>query len=211
MYSSELWSLKCREAVFFCRQVFETLISLAKNFPQQFLPSKSEDSENKEENKEKDKENDKKSNSGRTRDSSSNSFWDMLLKLDHISSSKKGKSVSRSHSTGSAGLEELSNKSVSNTFLESPIAQLISNLNHPIVKRSALLTDKLLKLLYLVSEELKNNGTEYSTSECSDELLQLAVDVLTCKACSEEGLGDATKLLQNFAHSSTTIRATVSI
>ncbi len=84
------------------------------------------------------------------------SFWDTLLKLDQVSS-KKGKSVARSHSSvgslkeaaeaGSQGQEDdLSQVS----FESTPFGQLLAMLSSPVIRRNSVLTDKLLRLLSLI-------------------------------------------------------------
>ena len=144
-----------------CRHVLDTLISLAKSFPSQFLPSckaKEVKCDVTDANK------DTKSKSGAVTESKSatktesktevkdsakheNEFWDILLKLDHTSGSRsKGKSLQRTHS---APLSESDGESFNIDM--SPLGQLLAMLSHPVVRRSQLLTDRLLRLLGLVS------------------------------------------------------------
>jgi E3 ubiquitin-protein ligase HUWE1 len=96
----------------------------------------------------------------------------------------------------------------------------------PIVKRSCLLTDKLLRLLSLISVALhevnpyvrKRDGSNVRKPEgkeesvpVSEQHLKLAIDVLTSKSCSEEGLEDATALLLNMAICPDPTKDTVSV
>ncbi|KOX75810.1 E3 ubiquitin-protein ligase HUWE1 [Melipona quadrifasciata] len=88
-------------------------------------------------------------------------------------------------------------------------------LNWSVIKRSSQLTDKVLKLLSLISigltevnpyrrqEGNKNKRTDVNKEQsiaAPEEHLKLAVQVLTSKSCSEEGLEDATALLLNLSH-----------
>ena len=164
-------------------------------------------------------------------------FWDTLLKLDHLSSSnKKGKSVARSHSnvgslksgtSGDTGNDSDADESLIN-FEHSPFGQLLGMLASPVIRRNSVLTDKLLRLLSLISlgqpDILKKKQTE-TTSTTSDkdssedtsknqnvirsEHLKLAVEVLTSKTCSEEGLEDVTALLLNLSYGPEQTRDTI--
>lgn len=198
------------------RHTLELLISLAKGFPGYFVPIKSKESEEKEGNK--DKDSSMKEETGSKGKSASKpgksdqpDFWDMLLKLDSCAS-KKGKSVARSHSNSNLGNDSEHNTT---TFESSAFGQLISMLNWSVIKRSSQLTDKLLRLLSLISigltevnpyrrqEGNKNRRTDLNKEQsvaAPEEHLKLAVQVLTSKSCSEEGLEDATALLLNLSH-----------
>ena len=79
----------------------------------------------------------------------------------------------------------------------------------PVIKRSSLLTDKLLRLLSLIflgqpdvlkrlddsarTEDITERGVLVDKA-VKEEQIQLAVEVLMSKACSEEGLEDVTAL-----------------
>ncbi|XP_076681578.1 HECT, UBA and WWE domain containing E3 ubiquitin protein ligase 1 isoform X3 [Andrena cerasifolii] len=199
-----------------CRHTLDLLIALAKGFPGYFVPIKTKEFEEKEGSKEKDPSN--KEDSGSKNKSTSKpgksdqpDFWDMLLKLDSCAS-KKGKSVARTHSSSNLGNEP---ESSTTTFEASAFGQLISMLNWSVIKRSSQLTDKLLRLLSLISISLtevnsyrRQEGNENKQTEANkeqsvaapEEHLRLAVQVLTSKSCSEEGLEDATALLLNLSH-----------
>lgn len=200
-----------------CRHTLELLISLAKSFPGYFVPTKSKDNEDK--NKEKDASGaSKEEASGAKPKSTTKSgrsdlpdFWDMLLKLDSCAS-KKGKSVTRTHSNSTLGIEPEQGLT---SFEASAFGQLISMLHWSVVRRSSQLTDKLLRLLSLISigltevnsfrrqDNAKNKKTEPSKEQsvaAPEGHLRLAVQVLTSKSCSEEGLEDATALLLNLSH-----------
>lgn len=211
------------------RHTLEVLISLAKSFPGYFLPLRS-----KEECKYKDsspprdirlKLSPGSSGSGVSRASRSDgtSFWDMLLKLDSVTSTKKGKSVARAHSASALSSES---EGHAPTFETSAFGQLLAMLASPVVKRSCLLTDKLLRLLSLISIGLpevnpyvrRRNGSNTKKPEeknesvpVSEQHLKLAIDVLTSKSCSEEGLEDATALLFNMAKCPDPTKDTVNV
>ncbi|XP_048511685.1 E3 ubiquitin-protein ligase HUWE1 isoform X4 [Athalia rosae] len=204
-----------------CRHTLELLISLAKSFPGYFVPLKSKDSEEKDKEKEKEKEKETNANKDETGAKTKSAskpgksdlpdFWDMLLRLDSCAS-KKGKSVARTHSYSNLGSEPEQNTT---SFEISAFGQLISMLNWSVVKRSSQLTDKLLRLLSLISigltevnpyrrqEGAKNKKVEVCKEQsvaAPEGHLRLAVQVLTSKSCSEEGLEDATALLLNLSH-----------
>lgn len=149
-----------------CRHSLDTLIALAKSFPSQFLPNPIvKEGEKSEE--------DKTSEIAKFKPTSvvtdsnrpcanrlETDFWDILVKLDSASSSKKGKGVQRLHSNFLADTEF-----VSTTFDHSPLGQLMTMLSYSVIQRSQLLTDRLLRLLGIVSiglpEDVKS-GSEIS-------------------------------------------------
>ena len=200
-----------------CRHTLEVLIYLARSFPIHFLPGTggSQPSSQPDTAHQPDKKTAAKSAE----------FWETLLKLDKESwSSKKGKSVARSHSSVSIKSEDEEATSSSLTF--SAFGQLLSMLASPVIKRSSLLTDKLLRLLSLISlgqpsqDVLKRQDDAAKTEGgqenpllvdkvIRDDQIQLAVEVLTSKACSEEGLEDVTALLLNLSYGGTTTRESI--
>ena len=164
-----------------CRNVLDTLISLAKSFPSQFLPqTKAKEAAacaESEQDKAKDMAQSKPVGSKPTDsakvDSSSSSkvpdleFWDLLVRLDGITSGKKGKSFhyhhQRQQSTSETDTPVMS-------FDASPLGQLMSMLAHPVLRRSQLLTDRLLRLLGLVSmglQEINQPSTSSNTTTTS--------------------------------------------
>ncbi|XP_068082120.1 E3 ubiquitin-protein ligase HUWE1 [Anabrus simplex] len=190
------------------RHTLELMISLAKSFPGHFLPVK----------------NLTKEHSGvKTRASTSTSisgfrngrgdqtnFWEILLKLDSVNTSKKGKSVARTHSVSSSS--NVDEEIRSSSFESSAFGQLVTMLASPVVKKSCMLTDKLLRLLSLISVGLPEMDPYVRTAEnkkseqkeesvpITEQHLKLAINVLTSKSCSEEGLEDATALLLNLSN-----------
>ncbi|XP_023229433.1 E3 ubiquitin-protein ligase HUWE1-like [Centruroides sculpturatus] len=285
------------------RHVLDTLISLAKSFPIHFLPEKAKEEKYGKDVIAQDNRASKttvpitaKSDSKQVLSTSSKTeacgslsrqdtdFWDVLIKLDSLSTSRKGKSIARTHSTttmiGSNSNANIDDDTKYQSFEASPMAQLISMLSHPVVKRSSLLTDRLLRLLALISLALPDqdsqnytqstnqllsvnatanlrNGTnslisramevpscgrddshpvaEEKTAASEDDKvpskesishvqlgeeeekediiikqhLKLAVEVLTSKTCSEEGLEDATALLLRLSRSCARTRKSV--
>ncbi|KAL6427456.1 hypothetical protein ACFW04_008764 [Cataglyphis niger] len=203
-----------------CRHTLELLISLAKSFPGYFVPIKSKELDDKDSSKEKDISGNKEEGGAKNKSASKigrsdfPDFWDLLLKLDSCAS-KKGKSVARTHSNTNLGSEP---EHGTTTFEASAFGQLISMLNWSVIKRSSQLTDKLLRLLSLISIGLtevnsyrrqdagadrKNKKTEVGKDQsvaAPEGHLKLAVQVLTSKSCSEDGLEDATALLLNLSH-----------
>jgi len=196
-----------------CRHTLEVLISLAKSFPIHFLPGAgSSNAQATSDNTPSDKKSSKPAE-----------FWETILKLDRECwSSKKGKSVVRSHSSVSIKSED--DEAGNSALSFSAFGQLLSMLASPVIKRSSLLTDKLLRLLSLISlgqpDVLKRLDDSSRAEENSDggllvdkaikeEQIQLAVEVLTSKACSEEGLEDVTALLLNLSYGGTQTRESI--
>ena len=261
-----------------CRHTLEVLISLAKSFPAYFLSwkdqqttgSKAHDSAggsgtginkskwaNQVNTTSTPLKPEKKGCAGSTSEISTD-FWDTLMRLDMQSTSKKGKSLARSHSNVTNLKSSLSDtqqgseeeSSSGHAFETSPFGQLLSMLSCPVIRRSSVLTDKLLRLLSLISvgqslehkAEASNASNSASTTLTalsvatnsaagtpslaenleskkdpkssehsrimvrpardiiSTDQLKLAVEVLTSKSCSEEGLEDVTALLLNLSY-----------
>nr|XP_006822183.1 PREDICTED: E3 ubiquitin-protein ligase HUWE1-like [Saccoglossus kowalevskii] len=140
-----------------CRHVLETLISLAKIFPSQFVPLKAKESQScslEDKSNEGMKPGTKPSSqvsnasaSGTTKLTSKqeSDFWELLVKLDNTSIGKKGKGALKSHLNSAMDKENVA------ATHEAPISHLMVQLSHPVVRRSAQLTDRLLRLLSLIS------------------------------------------------------------
>ena len=202
-----------------CRHTLEVLIYLARSFPIHFLPGSSSNS-----NSSNVTQGESTPGTSEKKSAKSAEFWETLLKLDkECWSSKKGKSVVRSHSSVSIKSEEDDAANSSLTF--SAFGQLLGMLASPVIKRSSLLTDKLLRLLSLISlgqpsqdamkkqdDTSKSDSTESPVmvdKVIKDDQIQLAVEVLTSKACSEEGLEDVTALLLNLSYGGTQTRESI--
>lgn len=138
-----------------CRHVLDALISLSKSFPAHFLP-----------------QSDRKAKEGAAEDSGAkqgssrsapaaplSEFWDLIVKLDSQTASRKGKSSQRPHTNNSSYGDD----NAMTTFNTAPIGQLMGMLAHPVLRRSQALTDKLLRLLGQVSsgvqDAVKNSGS----------------------------------------------------
>ncbi|CAN0188024.1 unnamed protein product [Lampetra planeri] len=89
----------------------------------------------------------------------STDFWDLLVKLDNMNVSRKGKASVRALP---AGVSE--SESGQSSLESSPLGQLLNMLAHGTIRRSSLLTEKLLRLLSLVSIALPD-GTGAKATE----------------------------------------------
>lgn len=160
-----------------CRHALDTLVSLAKVFPYQFVPQKAKDAGGCDSTAttESSKTQDSGSASGgassqqldtaepsssQSSSSSKNTaaavskldmdFWDLLVRLDSTSQGRKGKAASKPPSASTpTDKDNLSNSSGS-----SPLGSLMGMLSHGVIRRSTTLTDRLLHLLSLVSASL---------------------------------------------------------
>ncbi|XP_037101939.1 E3 ubiquitin-protein ligase HUWE1 isoform X8 [Syngnathus acus] len=83
----------------------------------------------------------------------STDFWDLLVKLDNMNVSRKGKASMKTVPLG--GNAEAEGLQLS--LETSPLGQLMNMLSHPVIRRSSLLTEKLLRLLSLISIALPDN------------------------------------------------------
>ncbi|XP_062871591.1 E3 ubiquitin-protein ligase HUWE1 isoform X2 [Trichomycterus rosablanca] len=83
----------------------------------------------------------------------STDFWDLLVKLDNMNVSRKGKTSMKTVPLGASGEAEGAQLSLE----ASPLGQLMNMLSHPVIRRSSLLTEKLLRLLSLISIALPDN------------------------------------------------------
>lgn len=156
-----------------CRHVLDSLISLAKSFPSQFLPSrKAKEASKCDTDKDKDGKDKEDGDKGKTEGTPSSprvkekqettgstgggvsssiskqdsDFWDLLVRLDSLTS-RKGKGLQRLHSTSGVDIETFT----ITDFESAPIGQLMGMLSHPVIHSSQMLTDRLLRLLGLVS------------------------------------------------------------
>jgi len=159
-----------------CRHVLDTLISLAKSFPNAFLPnahSADLDSSASDKAKTAPKTSTLQLSPGASAASASSSsstlgltnFWNLLIKLDNAVGGKRGKSLQRLPSgSGSSGVVSEAGSVSDSGFEASPIGQLMIMVAHPVVRRSQLLTDRLLRLLSLVSVGLGDTGSSAPAS-----------------------------------------------
>lgn len=141
-----------------CRHTLELLIFLAKSFPGHFLPLKKSASVTINPSETSDEPMPSTSAAAIQRDRS-NDFWDILMRLDNEidERSKKGgqfKALCKQ-------IKEFNEQDIK-TFTESPFGQLIVMLSYDIIRKNSMLTDKLLRLLSLISivladDKYKNN------------------------------------------------------
>lgn len=141
-----------------CRHTLELLIFLAKSFPGHFLPLKKNAGVTINPSETSDEPMPSTSAAAIQRDRS-NDFWDILMRLDNEidERSKKGgqfKALCKQ-------IKEFSEQDIK-TFTESPFGQLIVMLSYDIIRKNSMLTDKLLRLLSLISivladDKYKNN------------------------------------------------------
>ncbi|PWA30953.1 hypothetical protein CCH79_00010758, partial [Gambusia affinis] len=83
----------------------------------------------------------------------STDFWDLLVKLDNMNVSRKGKASMKTMPLGGGAEADGAQFSLET----SPLGQLMNMLSHPVIRRSSLLTEKLLRLLSLISIALPDN------------------------------------------------------
>lgn len=83
----------------------------------------------------------------------STDFWDLLVKLDNMNVSRKGKASMKTVPLGGGAEADGAQFSLET----SPLGQLMNMLSHPVIRRSSLLTEKLLRLLSLISIALPDN------------------------------------------------------
>ncbi|XP_034648647.1 E3 ubiquitin-protein ligase HUWE1 [Trachemys scripta elegans] len=130
-----------------CRHVLDTLIQLAKVFPSHFTQQRPKETPCEGERGA------RQSGSPGQASGISTDFWDLLVKLDNMNVSRKGKNSVKSVPV-SAGAE---GESSPYSLEASPLGQLMNMLSHPVIRRSSLLTEKLLRLLSLISIALPEN------------------------------------------------------
>lgn len=184
------------------RQSLETMISLSKVFPVFYVPSKQKD------------EAKASTSSTSCKIKADPDFWDILLKLDNCT--KKGKNVTRTY----VNTERADPASLCINVESYNFQHLLQMLTYPLIKRSSFLTDKMLRLLNVAAQGLAENtdikptivqencnerpssalvAKNQTVLEIPEKHLKLAIDVLTSKSCTEDGLDDATAFLLNLS------------
>lgn len=149
-------------------------------------------------------------------------LWDILGTLDSKISQHRKINAKQT----SKPVKEFNEPDVP-VFEVSPFAQLIKILGNETVKNSSQLTDKVLRLLSLISVALPDSKNKPGTSALArkpplnhhikplfddnnqveaEHHLRIIVQVLTSKACAEDGLEDATTLLLNLSKCSNRTR-----
>lgn len=127
--------------------MLELLIFLARLFPDSFLPQQLMPGEHKETNK-----------------TVISNFWQLLLKLDSMNS-KKGKGSSKAFVLKDDSREQKE----SELFSSSIVGQLMKMFNHSIICESTSLTDKLFRLLALVTASIPKTGFVKKGAQSKDQ------------------------------------------
>ncbi|XP_058147899.1 E3 ubiquitin-protein ligase HUWE1 isoform X6 [Dasypus novemcinctus] len=136
-----------------CRHVLDTLIQLAKVFPSHFTQQRTKETSCESDRERGSKQACSPCSSQSTSSGICTDFWDLLVKLDNMNVSRKGKNSVKSVPVSAGGEGETSPYSLE----ASPLGQLMNMLSHPVIRRSSLLTEKLLRLLSLISIALPEN------------------------------------------------------
>ena len=136
-----------------CKHTLETLSFLAKNFPSSFAPQAESDK-----NKSEQQQSTSSSNRKDADVDAQSEFWDILVRLNSSSISAKGKAPSKV-------LKDFPKVGSSTSFVTSPLGQILSMLSHPVIKQSTLLTDKLLRLLAVISMSLPERPKHLQAQE----------------------------------------------
>uniref|UniRef100_A0A3Q3L4B7 E3 ubiquitin-protein ligase HUWE1 n=1 Tax=Mastacembelus armatus TaxID=205130 RepID=A0A3Q3L4B7_9TELE len=135
-----------------CRHVLDTLIQLAKVFPSHFTQQRCKDLSAASSDLDS-RLCSGSSGAGTQSLGISTDFWDLLVKLDNMNVSRKGKASMKTVPLGGSAEAEGGQFSLET----SPLGQLMNMLSHPVIRRSSLLTEKLLRLLSLISIALPDN------------------------------------------------------
>ncbi|XP_064359499.1 E3 ubiquitin-protein ligase HUWE1 isoform X2 [Dromaius novaehollandiae] len=148
-----------------CRHVLDTLIQLAKVFPSHFTQQRGREAACEGERERGGPKaggspcpsgppSGPPSGAGGPPSGLSTDFWDLLVKLDNMNVSRKGKGSAKA-GPGGGGPEA---EALGLGLEASPLGQLMNMLSHGVIRRSALLTEKLLRLLSLISIALPEGG-----------------------------------------------------
>lgn len=167
-----------------CRQVLESLILLAKTFPEQFLPLPMQHTEqvailptNDQTNKGTSPDKQVATTPSKTPTNIRDlSFWELILKLDQSFNNRNNRSLTiplqnvttYNVNTGTVTSRTTSTSTTSSTsttrpqideidFDSSPFAALLLMLDHPILTKNNQLMDKLFKLLSSISQSFQHN------------------------------------------------------
>ncbi|CAH1960708.1 unnamed protein product [Acanthoscelides obtectus] len=193
---SSVIAIHPQAAPIICKNTLDLFTSLAKAFPSCLLPLKCIRDDN-----------DKNIVQPiKVKSDSQSDFWDVLLRLD--SATKKGKSIQKNNSSSN----NLDSDPIV-TFDQTVFGKLLNMLASPVVNSNTQLTDNLLKLLSVTTSGMPELVKPHKSGKVKNQLpdmsanppthaLSLAVNVITYKNCSEEGLEFITNLLLNLANSS---------
>ncbi|MEJ1281240.1 HECT UBA and WWE domain containing 1 [Cricetulus griseus] len=188
-----------------CRHVLDTLIQLAKVFPSHFTQQRT-----KETNCESDRERGSKQSCSPCSSQSSSSgictdFWDLLVKLDNMNVSRKGKNSVKSVPVSAGAL-------VAATAISTITVAASTTVTTPTTATTTVSTSttKGSKSPAKVSEGGSSSiDFKMVSSGLTENQLQLSVEVLTSHSCSEEGLEDAANVLLQLSRGDSGTRDTV--
>lgn len=160
-----------------CRHTLELLIFLAKSFPVHFLPSKKPSpivnaSESSDEPM-------PSTSAAAIQRDRSNDFWDILMRLDNEIDERSTKGIQLKAICKQ--IKEFSEQDIK-TFTESPFGQLIIMLSYDIIRKNSMLTDKLLRLLSLISTVLADDKYKNNLSRTTPQPVQPSASETTASA-----------------------------
>uniref|UniRef100_A0A8C7QR81 E3 ubiquitin-protein ligase HUWE1 n=1 Tax=Oncorhynchus mykiss TaxID=8022 RepID=A0A8C7QR81_ONCMY len=122
----------------------------------------------------------------------STDFWDLLVKLDNMNVSRKGKASMKTLPLGAGGEADGAQFSLE----ASPLGQLMNMLSHPVIRRSSLLTEKLLRLLSLISIALPDNkATEVPAGHPTPQTTTVGAAVAAAGSVSASAQGNTVGVL----------------
>lgn len=139
-----------------CKQILEALSFLAKNFPSSFSPSVENYNSTETENLDPPGPSNLRNKEYGSDNDSQSEFWDILVRLNSSTTGLKGKATQKT-------LKDFPKLSETTSFVTSPLGQILSMLSHPVVKQSTMLTDKLLRLLAVISMSLPERPKHLQT------------------------------------------------
>ncbi|CRL01178.1 CLUMA_CG014451, isoform A [Clunio marinus] len=163
-----------------CRHTLDLLIFLAKSFPAHFLPLKRTSTTSTTSATTTNESNDEpmpSTSAAAIQRDRSNDFWDILMRLDNEIDERSSKKGAAQFKAICKQIKDFNEQDIK-TFTESPFGQLIIMLSFDIIRKNSMLTDKLLRLLSLISivltdDKYKNNLSKSSPSSSSNEQQQV--------------------------------------
>ncbi|XP_046451381.1 E3 ubiquitin-protein ligase HUWE1-like [Daphnia pulex] len=200
-------TIHSQAAPIICRHTLDVLISLAKSVPSHFLPRPPlAGNEDKKEKEAEGKKGTPVAASSMKKQETGTDFWDLLARLDSQSASRKGKGLARTHSGatthGAASAATGAEEEIRHLHQQQQQQQQRRHSEGVRMRdweRRELHSSLAVQLQQQrdTALDLSLSGIEASPQDLQllEQHLKLAVDVLTSKSCSEEGLEDATSLL----------------
>ncbi|CAF0785839.1 unnamed protein product [Brachionus calyciflorus] len=148
---------------------------------------------------------DQPAQSGKAHAASKSHFWDIVVKLDQ--SKNKHSKLSQTSSQMNQIISEFDSDLDFNVE-NSPLARLMSALDYPVLKNNPNLMDKMFTCLSYASsgipqmdlKNLKQETEEYLNNQALlSKQIELVVNVLKKKLCTQDGLQQAYTLLNNLS------------